>query len=624
MIYKFFFTLFLSCTSMFVYAYDFVVNGICYTITSYSALECQVAASETSYHSTIEIPSKVQYKNKTLTVNDIASSAFKNATTLSKVTLPVSITSLGDSCFYGCTQLTNIVFKGDTTSFGNSVFENCTSLTTLNLPKVITSTGAFVFKGCTSLKKIDLTMLSEIKKGMFSGCQNLQSVIWGNSLQSIYAAAFKDCINLTSLQFKDKPLTSIGDEAFYGCKKLTTIEFGDSLKSIGYYAFADCNFKTFIIPNSVTKIAHCIVSGENLESVTIGTGITELPQNPISDDAHLKSLIFADSDDDLIINTRYGITYESVGSILKNSKNETRYYVKEGLFTNTKIDSLYIGRYLRGNSYYEKGQNYYTYDRTEVVVNNLYLIKPPFYRNKYIRSITFSGKGDVDSLEFKINVYNNTQTRHYYAFEGCSSLESITFLPNTNPRHKLRDKLTGNEISPFRGTFKDCVSLKYVKLDGDIDFDYDMFSGCHAIKNIFIGKQVSLLPKFDSDSISSIYCMPSTPPEYKTDFSNNVYLNCNLYVPEEALSIYQQTSPWNNFWNISTTIVNIKENTNYNIKISVTNGNLIISGKHDNQEIFLYNIDGQLIAKSKANTIPIKTSGLYIVKVGDYCQKIHF
>ena len=42
----------------------------------------------------------------------------------------------------------------------------------------------------------------------------------------------------------------------------------------------------------------------------------------------------------------------------------------------------------------------------------------------------------------------------------------------------------------------------------------------------------------------------TTEPQESEGFNNATYMNATLYVPEGTVSKYQQTSPWNNFFEI--------------------------------------------------------------------------
>ena len=93
-----------------------------------------------------------------------------------------------------------------------------------------------------------------IKKGAFSGCVNLKSVVIPNGVTAIEENTFFGCTSLTEVTIPDG-LTSIGENAFSGCASLESVVIPDSVMSIGDYAFSMC---------------------ESLSSITIGRGVEDI------------------------------------------------------------------------------------------------------------------------------------------------------------------------------------------------------------------------------------------------------------------------------------------------------------------------------------------------------------
>lgn len=83
----------------------------------------------------------------------IANGAFKNATTITSVILPQSISSVGDSAFLGCSSLTtmNLEFVAD---IGSDALAYCDSLASVRFGKSLTKIGRWVFEGSSSLATI--------------------------------------------------------------------------------------------------------------------------------------------------------------------------------------------------------------------------------------------------------------------------------------------------------------------------------------------------------------------------------------------------------------------------------------------------------------------------------------
>ncbi len=158
--------------------------------------------------------------------------ALSYCTSVTKVTIPNSVTSIGYQAFLGCSSLAEIVIPDSVTSIASSAFGSCSSLTEIVIPDGVTSIGGSVFQSCDSLT----------------------SVVIGDGVTSISYQTFYGCSSLTSVVIPDS-VTSIGNYAFYGCSSLTSVDIPEGVTSIDYSAFNGCtNLKSMVIPDSVTSI----------------------------------------------------------------------------------------------------------------------------------------------------------------------------------------------------------------------------------------------------------------------------------------------------------------------------------------------------------------------------------
>jgi hypothetical protein len=134
-------------------------------------------------------------------VREFTQAVFRGNTTISRVTIPNTITSIPNQAFQNCTGLTAATFPNTLTSIGSSAFQN-TAITTITVPNSVTSIGA----------------------SAFSGNAQLSSATLGTGITSIADYLFNGCTRLSSITIPAR-VTSVGDGSFQGCTSLATVRF---------------------------------------------------------------------------------------------------------------------------------------------------------------------------------------------------------------------------------------------------------------------------------------------------------------------------------------------------------------------------------------------------------------
>ena len=180
-----------------------------------------------------------------------------------------------------------------------------------------------------------------------------------------------------------------------------------SVTNIGDDAFENCSgLKTVIIPNSVTSIGkfafnYCI----GLTSVTIGNSVTSIGNCAFDNCSGLKQLTIQD-----------GTSTLSLGY---NSKSSSSSSVGEGLFYDSPLERVYLGRDL-------------SYDTSKSCGYS------PFYGKSTIKELTI-GNSVTSIVEWafykcsgltSVTIPNSVTSIGEYAFCNCSGLTSVT-IPNS-------------------------------------------------------------------------------------------------------------------------------------------------------------------------------------------------
>ncbi|MFT3951620.1 MAG: fibronectin type III domain-containing protein [Oscillospiraceae bacterium] len=197
------------------------------------------------------------------TVTAVGNSAFENCTALTAVTIPDSVTALGGGVFFGCTALKTAVLPAGVKSLNafetdgeiDGFFEGCTALTDVTLPAGLTALGKSVFYKCTSLKTVVIpATVTEIGRFSFGRCTALSSLKLPAGITELTPYLFYQCTSLPSLTIPSG-VTNVGANAFQGASKLKSLKFPSGLVSVGKNAFLDCTALTSItLPADLTDI----------------------------------------------------------------------------------------------------------------------------------------------------------------------------------------------------------------------------------------------------------------------------------------------------------------------------------------------------------------------------------
>lgn len=108
-------------------------------------------------------------------------------------------------------------------------------------------------------------------------------------------------------------------------------------------------------------------------------------------------------------------------------------------------------------------------------------------------------------------------------------------------------------------TFKNCKNVTTVTFDpsGYLDvqsIEDRAFEGCSSLKTITIPKYVSEMGSYvfsDCNSLAEVVCKAKVAPQLNSDaFSNDVLSKATLYVPEESVESYKADGEWKKFSDI--------------------------------------------------------------------------
>lgn len=283
----------------------------------------------------------------------------------------------------------------------NIMFANIPETVTYNgTTYSVTSIGKNAFNGCPMLAVVTIpNSVKSIGSGAFYKCPELDSVSMpANSVTYIGAYAFSECGRLTSIEFSDN-IKSIGDYAFSGCRGLTSISIPNSVTNIGEGVFSYCTGLTSVsMGNNVTSIGkEAFYSCKSLTSVTIPNSVTSIGESAFS---YCTGLTSVDMDNNVtsIGNSAFSACWSLISITIPNSVTS----IGERVFWNCiRLTSIVVES---GNMNYDSRENC----------------------NAVIET---ASKKLICGCKTTI-IPNNVTSIGDYAFDGCTSLTSIT-IPNS-------------------------------------------------------------------------------------------------------------------------------------------------------------------------------------------------
>lgn len=185
-------------------------------------------------------------------INEIASGAFKNVETLTKVVIPdrVNIDNK-DNVFDGCINLKEVQLPSNMKDIGLGLFSNCTKLDTLEIPESVTRIREKAFNGTQWLldqRKINPLVIRNDILIDATTCGEIVNV--PDNIKLIVACAFQSARNVRKVVLPDSVI-EIGSYAFFDCEKLEEVQLPSNLKIIENNAFFSCPMLTELkIPNA--------------------------------------------------------------------------------------------------------------------------------------------------------------------------------------------------------------------------------------------------------------------------------------------------------------------------------------------------------------------------------------
>ncbi len=205
------------------------------------------------------------------TVKEIRQDAFNGNTTLEEIIIMTDgnngLEKIGSYAFYGCSNLKTIHIPDTVRAIGYSAFSRCTSLEDVTISKNIEKLDYATFAGCNNLDEIEIPEgVKEIGAYAFQNCNNLKKIVLPKSMEIIQDAAFSnDSIEIVEINSENTNFT-----------KQNGILLGNNNTIIILVTKEAINGSTFIVPNTVEKLAQGLESFGQVRKVIISKNVKEI------------------------------------------------------------------------------------------------------------------------------------------------------------------------------------------------------------------------------------------------------------------------------------------------------------------------------------------------------------
>ena len=196
----------------------------------------------------------LEYVNIPKAVRKIGESAFSCCRKLTEIEIPEGVQEIYQRTFQHCGALKTVKLPQSLKRIGLNAFFECESLENIALPDGLEEIGTSVFARCSALKVIEIPpTLKEISQHTFSGCKSLESAVIPGGVEKISGYAFRNCRKLGKIKIPDT-VKKIGEYAFSMCEALEAVVIPEGVTEIGGAAFSECpNLRLVKLPRSLKK-----------------------------------------------------------------------------------------------------------------------------------------------------------------------------------------------------------------------------------------------------------------------------------------------------------------------------------------------------------------------------------
>ena len=286
-------------------AYDFMVDGICYSIIGDN--EVEVAKPDVKYAGEIMLPATVNQDGFIYQVTRIGNNAFQGCNELTLIGIPEGVTSIGTYAFSGCSNLENVDFPNSLVSIEKYAFNMCSAFTSVHIPRNVAEIAYDAFSFChyiksyscsslnTHYRAVDGVLFSKDMTMLMSYPQAAPATTYAvpNTVTALQFHAFRDCDNLLNITIPES-VTWLGAAVFARSDNLVSLVLPDGITHMGTGVFSACtSLSSLHLPASLDSILNGTFSNcHSLSELTIPRNVSYIDKYSFYESRGIKHIIF--------------------------------------------------------------------------------------------------------------------------------------------------------------------------------------------------------------------------------------------------------------------------------------------------------------------------------------------